>query len=314
MLVWRCKSVMSLCLFRLTYVLQFKKLQASLCLLLVGAVATSGCGSGYDADPLSEGEFPVPITRYMAYVVDGSTGVEQSASGAFWWITKKTGSIRVVNTTDKPSDLIVSMVVQNSECGDPHVVTLSSADQTSSVEVDKVTPLTSLQVYVLSLQPGGATDLKLTIEGEPCIIEGDPRDLYVGIDRLKARRASALVPEVVSGTSGPEDVATGLFYWIVQPEATIRVTNPTVEAVTATLSLNAGNVPCETERTIVIGEGSTRQTIELSPQVNAAPVSLTVSVPAEADISIPVTVEGEVCKVEGDTRTFYAGLGQLQIQ
>lgn len=290
------------------------KFKVALCCLLATAATTAGCGSGYDADPLSEGEFPIPITRYMAYVVDGSTGVEQSASGAFWWLTKKSGLIRVVNTTDKPSDLIVSMVVQNAECGAPHVVTLSSADQTASVEVDKVTPLTSLQVYVLSLQPGGATDLKVAIEGEPCVIAGDPRDLYVGVDRLKARRASALVPEVVSGTSGPEDVATGLFYWLVQPKATIRVTNPTAEAVTATLTLNAGNVPCETRRTIVIGEGSTQQTIELGPEVSAAPVSLTVSVPAEADVSIPVTIEGEVCKVEGDTRTFYAGLGQLQIQ
>jgi hypothetical protein len=286
----------------------------ALCCLAAGAVVAAGCGSDYDADPLSQGEFPVPITRYMAYVVDGSTGVEQSASGAFWWLTKKSGLIRVVNTTDKPSDLIVSMVVQNAECGDPHVVTLSSADQTASVEVDKVTPLTSLQVYVLSLQPGGATDLKLSIDGEPCVIKGDPRDLYVGIDRLKARRASALVPEVVSGTSGPEDVATGLFYWVVKPDATIRVTNPTGEAVTATLTLNVGNVPCETERTVVIGEGSSQQKIELSPEVIAAPVSLTVSVPAEADIAIPVKIEGEVCEVAGDTRTFYAGLGQLQIQ
>jgi len=291
-----------------------RRFQVALCCLAAGAVATAGCGSDYDADPLSQGEFPVPITRYMAYVVDGSTGVEQSASGAFWWLTKKSGLIRVVNTTDKPSDLIVSMVVQNAECGDPHVVTLSSADQTASVEVDKVTPLTSLQVYVLSLQPGGATDLKLSIDGEPCVIKGDPRDLYVGIDRLKARRASALVPEVVSGTSGPEDVATGLFYWVVKPDATIRVTNPTGEAVTATLTLNVGNVPCETERTVVIGEGSSQQKIELSPEVIAAPVSLTVSVPAEADIAIPVKIEGEVCEVAGDTRTFYAGLGQLQIQ
>jgi len=291
-----------------------RRFQVALSCLVAGAAAAAGCGSDYDADPLSQGEFPVPITRYMAYVVDGSTGVEQSASGAFWWLTKKSGLVRVVNTTDKPSDLIVSMVVQNSECGNPHVVTLSSADQTASVEVDKVTPLTSLQVYVLSLQPGGATDLKLSIEGEPCVIKGDPRDLYVGIDRLKARRASALVPEVVSGTSGPEDVATGLFYWVVKPDAAIRVTNPTGEAVTATLTLNVGNVPCETQRTVVIGEGSSQQRIELSPEVVAAPVSLTVSVPAEADIAIPVKIEGEVCEVAGDTRTFYAGLGQLQIQ
>ena len=284
------------------------------CCLTTAAVAVSACGSGYRADPLSEGEFPVPITRYMAYVVDGATGVEQSASGAFWWITKQTGLVRVVNTTDKPSDLIVSMVVQNSQCGDPHTVTLSSADQTSTVEVDKVTPVTSLQVYVVALQPGGATDLKLSIEGEPCVAKGDPRDLYVGIDRLKARKASALVPDVVRGTSGPEDVATGVFYWLVQPEASIRVTNPTAESVTGTLTLNVGNVPCETERTVIIGEGATQQTIVLTPEVSAVPVSLTVSVPAEADVSIPVQIEGKVCKVEGDTRTFYAGLGQLETQ
>lgn len=284
------------------------------CCLAVASLVFSSCGSGYRADPLSEGEFPVPITRYMAYVVDGATGVEQSASGPYWWITKQNGLIRVVNTTDKPSDLVVSMVIQNSVCGDPHTVTLSSADQTATVEVDEVTPVTSLQVYVVALQPGGATDLKLNVEGEPCLVEGDQRNFFVGIDRLKARKASALLVDVTTGSSAPEDVATGLFYWLINPEATIRVTNPTTESVAGTLSLNVGNVPCNTKRTVVIGEGPDEQTIELTPEVSAVPISLTVSVPAEADVSIPVKIEGSVCEIEADNRTFYAGLGQLEIK
>jgi hypothetical protein len=124
----------------------------------------------------------------------------------------------------------------------------------------------------------------------------------------EALNPSGLEVEVDGETSGQEAEGEGRrYWWLTGRTAVVTARNTTSDAVSTVMTLPVSNVPCGTERTIVVKSPDRVQQVTLG-DLQQGKVKVDLTVPVMSKVEIQVAVNGPTCSIPTDPRTLTARL------